>query len=419
MRKTCHRLLQLLLVPALVAGFLHADDAPSWRQLNPFQRTIRKADFQSLLDRVYCPGGAFQRCLQYADDHVTIFADEQHQRRLYRLEFGDPAPRAARRPFKTLEELPALKNPPGQPLRGLRIALDPGHIGGEFARMEERFFKLANGMPAQEAVQNLIVARLLAPQLERAGATVLFTKNDFRPRTSAKPEEFRESAAKYVRDNVAQSQEVQAMGELAREAFLLDAVRRRMEVEFYRNAEIRARAELVNRRLRPDLTLAIHFNAIGEPDKPAPDNRLLLIVHGCYTAGEVAAPRQKFELLWKLLEGSHATEVAAADTISRFMADGMKLPPEPRKNNPAYVAVNDNPYVYARNLIANRIYHGPVIYLEPYHQNNPTTYARLLAGDYDGERQFGGASHRSIFREYADAVARGVVAFYSRHTVAK
>jgi hypothetical protein len=81
--------------------------------------------------------------------------------------------------------------------------------------------------------------------------------------------------------------------------------------------------------------------------------------------------------------------------------------------------MSDNPYIYGRNLIANRLYHGPVIYLEPYYQNNPTTYARLLTGDYDGEREFGGQRLRSIFREYADAVARGVIEFYTRHTVAR
>ena len=38
----------------------------------------------------------------------------------------------------------------------------------------------------------LLVARLLAPQLDRAGATVLFTKKDLKPVTDATPEQFRD-----------------------------------------------------------------------------------------------------------------------------------------------------------------------------------------------------------------------------------
>ncbi|MCX6899115.1 MAG: N-acetylmuramoyl-L-alanine amidase [Verrucomicrobia bacterium] len=410
----------LLLTPnsQLPSAVALTDDTPQWGLLDQFQRTMTQAEFQSRLDRVFSPGGAFQKFLVYDGDSVSIFDDEQRQQRLYRLQFAADTPRVVKRTFKTLEDLPALKNPPDQPLRGLRLALDPGHIGGEFARMEERLFKLNGGPAEQEAVQNLIVARLLAPQLQRAGATVLFTKNDFKPVTDASPEQFRELATKYVRENVAPRPDVRAMSELAREALLLDTLRKRMELEFYRNAEIRARAALVNDRLRPDLTLCIHFNAIGDTDRPAPDNRLLLIIHGGYSPGSVETPQWKFEMLWKLLENSHPTELAAAAAISRAMAADLKLPPERSKQDPNYATVSDNPYIYARNLIANRLYHGPVIYLEPYYQNNPTTYARLLAGDYDGEREFGGQRLRSIFREYADGVARGVIEFYRQHTMA-
>jgi N-acetylmuramoyl-L-alanine amidase len=403
-------------LPSAVVAF--GDDSPRWGLLNPFRLTMTRAEFQSRLDRVFSPGGAFQKFLVYDGDSVSVFDDELRQQRLYRLQFATDTCRVMKRSFKTLEDLPALKNPPAQPLRGLRIVLDPGHIGGEFARMEERLFKLNGGPAEQEAVQNILVARLLAPQLQRAGATVLFTKNNFKPVTDASPEQFREPAEKYVRENIATRPDVRAMSELAREAFLLDATRKRMEMEFYRNAEIRARAALVNERLQPDLTLCIHFNAIGDTDRPAPDNRLLLIIHGGYSPGSVETPQWKFEMLWKLLENSHPTELAAAAVISRAMAANLKLPPERSKQDPNYAAVSDNPYIYARNLIANRLYHGPVIYLEPYYQNNPTTYARLLAGDYDGEREFGGQRLRSIFREYADAVARGVIEFYRQHTMA-
>ncbi len=49
--------------------------------------------------------------------------------------------------------------------------------------------------------------------------------------------------------------------------------------------------------------------------------------------------------------------------------------------------------------------------------NNRTVYKRLLAGDYDGQRMFDGKSYGSIFREYADCVAQGLVKAYAGSTV--
>ena len=49
------------------------------------------------------------------------------------------------------------------PLAGFHIALDPGHLGGTWARMEERWFKIGDAPPVQEGDMTLRVARLLAP----------------------------------------------------------------------------------------------------------------------------------------------------------------------------------------------------------------------------------------------------------------
>jgi hypothetical protein len=45
--------------------------------------------------------------------------------------------------------------------------------------------------------------------------------------------------------------------------------------------------------------------------------------------------------------------------------------------------------------------------------NNQVDYQRFLAGDYDGMRTFNGKSYGSIFREYADCVAKGLVKAYA------
>jgi hypothetical protein len=49
--------------------------------------------------------------------------------------------------------------------------------------------------------------------------------------------------------------------------------------------------------------------------------------------------------------------------------------------------------------------------------NNQVLYQRFLAGDYDGEKVFNGKPYTSIFREYADCVAQGLVKAYAGSTV--
>ena len=45
--------------------------------------------------------------------------------------------------------------------------------------------------------------------------------------------------------------------------------------------------------------------------------------------------------------------------------------------------------------------------------NGRAAFARIQAGDYDGRRNFGGVARKSIYREYADSVADGLVKYYS------
>jgi hypothetical protein len=47
--------------------------------------------------------------------------------------------------------------------------------------------------------------------------------------------------------------------------------------------------------------------------------------------------------------------------------------------------------------------------------NEHVTLQRLLAGDYKGTRLVAGRQRESIFREYADSVAAGLVDAYAAH----
>jgi N-acetylmuramoyl-L-alanine amidase len=403
-----------------------------WRELERYQQTITRAEFESLLRSRYAPGDRALPFLTVTDDAVSVFSMAEKKQLLWTLKFARPESRVSRPvSFKTPESLRRLNNPPDQPLSGLRIALDPGHIGGEYARMEERFFvaEFENAStatpvrPIQEAALNLIVANLLKVRLEKAGATVLLLKEGFEPVTRKRPEDYRAQAeadvARMLSGDSREAAMVAGLHPLEQAAYRADRVRKRMELLFYRSEEIRARAQLINETLKPDLTLCIHFNAKpwaeGEP-KLTDDNRLVVFVHGNYLAAELADDDGKLALLTKLLEGGSEVETQVAEAVSASLAGATGLPPvepQPEDGSNGWKQLGVNPFVYARNLAANRMFRGPVVFLEPYYVNNRIVYERLLAGDYEGERMVSGRLVRSIFREYADAVAEGILRVYA------
>jgi hypothetical protein len=380
-----------LLALVAVAIWNPAVSAADWSALKQYQRTISRPEFDNLLRHVYCPSGALTNYLTFTSNSVTVFSTtEKTNPPLFTLGFSAGASSS------THPARPSFK----------RIALDPGHIGGEWARMEERFFERGKDRPVQEAVLNLIVARLLKTRLEAAGAQVFLTKDNFAPVTDKRPEDFHAQAEQ----EVSASARFDAFPPPDREAAHADAVRKRAELLFYRGSEIAARANLLNEKIKPDLTICLHFNAVDWDDcrNLVDDNRLVVFTHGNYLASEVWDDDQKLRLFSKLLERSHPAELIAAEAIATALASATRLPPVDYGPSSGSVRTGDNPYVFARNLAASRLVDGPVVFLEPYYMNNRVVYQRIQLGDYEGLRDVNGVPMKSIFREYADAVADGL-----------
>ena len=79
--------------------------------------------------------------------------------------------------------------------------------------------------------------------------------------------------------------------------------------------------------------------------------------------------------------------------------------------------MNGNPYLWGRNLIANRLYDCPVLYFEPYLMNGKDSYARMQIGDYAALGFVNGRLRPSIYREYDNAVTKGLVDYYTAEEV--
>jgi hypothetical protein len=269
--------------------------------------------------------------------------------------------------------------------------------------MEERWMQVGDNKPIIEGDMVLDVARMIKKELERRGAKVSLIRDSDRPTTNLRPEKLKGPAIQSLRDN----------GRAVNPASLKSETERL----FYRTAEIRARAKKVNTQLKPDLVLALHFNAEswGNPVRPTLTNlnHLHLLVSGCYSARELAFDDQRYELMLKLLNRSYDKELSVSRAVAQSMARATRLPPYIYTSDSA-INVGGSPYIWARNLLANRLFECPVIYLEPYVMNNQEVVDRVQLGDYAGRRNINGTPRESIYREYVRGVVDGIVAHYGQ-----
>ncbi len=372
---------------------------PDWSSLEIYQNTITRRDFERLLATVFTTGEAWRSCIEIDESEARVKTGPAPTDPAFHLRFALSELTTSPRHWRTAVELPPPA--PGKPLAGLKIAIDPGHIGGAWARMEERWLVVGEGMAVCEGDMTLQVANLLKPKLEALGATVALVRAKAEPVTPIRPE----SLLTLARDS---SGPTASPAELQKTAERL----------FYRTAEIRARADLVNLTLKPDLVLCLHFNAEawGDPNHPILIDRthFHLVLNGAYNDEEVLLADQRFALLQKLLQRTHQEEVLVGTTVADTFAQITELPayvypPESKNARP----IAGHPYLWARNLLANRLYECPVIFMEPYVMNSTIDYARIQAGDYDGRREIAGKMRPSIFHEYTDALAAGLAKSYS------
>jgi N-acetylmuramoyl-L-alanine amidase len=378
---------------------------PEWSRLDPWQAKVTHEQFLTLINEVLTDGRLWSRHVEVTNGAAFIRmatpveGSTEASSPRYQLNFapssaGDPAP--ALRYWRRPEEMSAVRDP-ARPLEGMHIALDPGHIGGFWAQMEERYSKPGDKPAVLEGDITLRTAKTLAPMLGKLGARVSLVRKDLSPLTPLRPEQLMDEA----RASLEQS------GQTA----TADAVKHEAERLFYRSSEIRARGALVNDTLRPDLVVCLHYNGDVKSGVFSTANHLHVLAHGCIGDDEFRLDDQRLEGLLRLVQRVPDVEIPLCTTVAHHMAEATGLPAYTYHGSNARM-VPGEPYVWMRNLLANRIYQCPVVFLEPYVMTNIEVIDRLTAGDYEGTANIAGKERPSIFREYAGGVAAGLSDFY-------
>lgn len=376
-------------------------ETPDWSLLESRGGTITRTEFESLLTSVFTTGNAWREFIEIDDTEARIRTTKDPESPVRRLRFATGEnPKSPPRYWKAASQL--RPSAAGSPLAGLRIAIDPGHLGGEWAKMEGRWLKVGDQAPVCEGDMTLYVAKLLNTRLTALGARVFLVRKGNEPVTRLRPDTLMEEARRSLPEGSPE-----------------EDVRKAAEQLFYRTAEIRARARIVNEIIKPDLVLCLHFNAEpwGDPAQPTLVDRthFHLLLNGAFTNAELEMEDQRAAMLGKLLSRTHDEEVRVASTVAEVFTAASGLPAfSYPPNSPNARAIPGQPCLWARNLLANRLYQCPVIFMEPYVMNSTIDHARIQAGDYPGPREVAGKLRRSIFKEYADGVTEALAIHYRK-----
>ena len=337
---------------------------PDWRRLDVYQDTLTRAEFLRLLTALYAPHGGWEPFIRVDADAAVIRTSNIPLNDLYALRFARPGavppPPAYWLPRDRLT--PAVP-PPDAPLAGVRIgARIPGHLGGRWAQLEERWFQIGDAPPVMEGEMTLRVARLVAARLRAPrrgqGGPHTRQRRAYNPPAPWRPRRDRPSGARRERPR-------SSTGYLpwprrpATHLFRCLDERHAFHPRGHpgpgpsgqRHAPARPRPVACTSTPRPGAIPArptlVEITTISMCSSTAATSRTRSPRTTCVS-----------RCCSSCSNGSAAEEIAIAEQIAPALAAATGLPPY-KYTGPNAIRVGDSPYIWARNLLANRITNAP------------------------------------------------------------
>ncbi|MBM3893723.1 hypothetical protein FJ365_04985 [Candidatus Dependentiae bacterium] len=402
---------------------------PSYAPFEQYQHTVSYVQAKNLIDNYLRLDAEFDNYISLAPDHLDIFtspATKQANEPEFTLFFGTQSSPVEQKKLQLFN--------PEQPLAGLRIALDPGHLGGNMAQLEERFIDIPvqNGKSActfNEGTLTAATACYLRDMLVSLGAEVMLTKgkpgqavyevsfNDWCKQTfdihteadwataatQQKLISFLQSdAIPNIENRAARIAELVSLSSQAAATRLKQSLLRLC----YNQLDLRARTAKIN-DWQPDLTLALHYNAHGPNSnyKTISANYNMTFIPGGI---EGAALRNKTTrialirfLVTPIVEQSHVLSLCITQAMTEEL--GVKPLKTPYPNS-RLVETG----VYARNLALLRNTESPMCYAESLVQNNHDEAVRLSQKD----DVIDGIIAPSRIKQVAKAYTNGICAYW-------
>ncbi len=278
--------------------------------------------------------------------------------------------------------------------RKLKIAIDPGHLGGEYAKMEEKYI-YANCQNDTflfcEGDLSIQTSLILETMLKNKGVDVFLTKRlmgytsfgmDFHTWIKLKFNDTIDSI--YGNDEITRSAHLNLKKNLDDLQFVFH--------RFFKNYDLKNRIRLIN-EFNPSLTIAIHYNVHNgnwrgyenKPIMPVHENYNILFVPGAFLPNELKSNKDK-EAFTRLYYGvTIEKSIAYSKILINEFTKVLDVPPVPRKYEKFYPLSNcvytGIPGVYARNLALTRLIESPICYGETLCQDNINEIINLSRND--------------------------------------
>jgi hypothetical protein len=332
--------------------------------------------------------------------------------------------------------LRARLNPASSQLRGLRIALDPGHMGSaEWDLRTGKFVRDSQGHVISEGVIALQTALLLEQRLRGLGAEVMLTRRVLAPVTPIAYENLvlRPYAVREVEENSRQSWFIGLLGAgPPASAPLFAAFDKSPEIRslladsdanryryYVLGEELEARATVID-RFDPDLTLILHYDTQDPAGEiygvnPHGFDGAKVFVAGAFENGELGSRESRALLARHLLSpvGWNASLGMSRAILGR-LTRGLAIPRD-ASHGPSAILLE--PGILARNLVIPRRLGGRAVsYVESLYYNDPAEFAAFR--NYTHTMRIDGRDYPYSDRleKVSSCLLDGVVDFVSQYS---
>ncbi len=272
---------------------------------------------------------------------------------------------------------------PQKIMKGLKIAIDPGHIAYDFEMgdLEKKHIKMKAGtatglldsMEIAEGMLTYATAQLLKEKLEKEGAEVFLTRSNGNTAFGKTYAQWKKDDLKNAVDSLYKIGELKA----GQKQYLLSAKAQDRDIFriIFKDLELAKRAELVN-YYKPDFTIIIHYNVDEtnkEWEKPGNRDFDMTFVGGAFMKNDLINEEKRFEFFRLLI----SDDLEKSITLSSFVVSSFE-----KKLNVPTASITDANYlkegclptktkgVYCRNLQLTRYIHTPLVYGETLFQDN-------------------------------------------------
>ncbi len=282
------------------------------------------------------------------------------------------------------------------PLSGMKIAIDPGHLGGNFeqAELEHRYILLHDHTQPKgelffcEGNLAMETAWVLASLLHKAGAEVFLTRNSIGVSSFGKNfADWKKTDLDNAIDKALKKKEITKW----RANFLKNkATDAQIFHTFFKYLDMKNRADLIN-RFQPNLAIILHFNANEKNKRDAQgflsatsENSNLVFVPGAFMNKELNKDTKRMQFLYKMLSQQIEKSINASACITASFQKRLgTLEPENSKRKylkekSMYTGIQG---IYSRNLTLARYVNFPMVYGETLFQDNLAEARRLVKKD--------------------------------------